>query len=53
MIFFITRISGNKSNFFLDQVGITVSNYDISLLQLLLCKDILNLKECLAAIVLL
>ena len=36
-----------------NQGGIIISNYDISLLQLLFCKDILNLKECVVAIVLL
>ena len=36
-----------------DQQGIITSNYDISLLQLLFCKSIVNLKEWVAAIVLL
>ena len=36
-----------------NQGGIIIINYDISLLQLLLCKSIVNLKECVAAIVLL
>ena len=36
-----------------NQGGIIISNYDISLLQLFLCQDIGNLKECVAAIVLL
>ena len=33
-----------------NQEGIIIINYDISLLQLLLCKSIVNLKECVAAI---
>ena len=36
-----------------NQGGIIIINYGISLLQLLLCKNIVNLKECVAAIVLL
>ena len=36
-----------------NQGGIIIINYDISSLQLLLCKNILNLKECVAEIVLL
>ena len=36
-----------------NQWGIIIINYDISLLQLLLCKNIVNLKECVSAIVLL
>ena len=50
-VILITRILVYKSN--LDQGGIIISNCDISLLQLLFCKDIVNLKECMAAIVLL
>ena len=33
-----------------NQEGIIIINYDISLLQLLLCKSIVDLKECVAAI---
>ena len=33
-----------------NQWGIIISNYYISLLQLLFCKDIVNLKECVATI---
>ena len=36
-----------------NQEGIIIINYDISLLQHLLYKNIVNLKECVAAIVLL
>ena len=36
-----------------NQGGIIISNYGISLLQLLFCKNIVNLKECVAVIVLL
>ena len=36
-----------------NQGGIIIINYDISSLQLLLYKNIVNLKECMAAIVLL
>ena len=36
-----------------NQGGIIISNYDISLLQLLFCKNTVNLKECLAVIALL
>ena len=38
---------------FLNQGGIIISNYDISLLQLLFCKNTVNLKEGVAAIALL
>ena len=34
-----------------NQGGIIISNYDISLLQLLFCKGTVNSKECVAAIV--
>ena len=36
-----------------NQGGVIIINYDISLLQLSLCKNIIDLKECVAAIVLL
>ena len=36
-----------------NQGEIIIINYDISLLQLLLCKNIVKLKECMTAIVLL
>ena len=36
-----------------NQVGIIITNYDISLPQLLFCKNIVNLKECVATIVIL
>ena len=36
-----------------NQGGIIIINYDISLQQLLLCKNKVNLRECVAVIVLL
>ena len=33
-----------------NQVGIIISNYDISLLQFLFCQNTVNLKECVSSI---